>query len=295
MKTTVLRWTLGVLCAVALVYASLGVETDGIRLFGRWRVRHSVRLGAPAPEPQTTKLEQIGTPAEDPAMLALADTPMAGATEELPVVEIAMAGYVPADHVERYTDGQGDAEADLKAARKELAQARKKMKEASEKAGLPWPPKMQPNHGKEEEKPLSETAASTDINPPTTESRGASPPGTATVDNISVYAVEQELVAYTNALRIRKGLAPLIVDQKLMESARAHAAWMTSNGMRHGSSNGIWRGEIIAEGQRTARDAVNAWINSPPHYYQLTNPNHRYIGMTGYTRGGQVYWCGQFK
>lgn len=270
------------------------VETDGIRLFGRWRHRVPAQNTYQPPVIEYEKVHGRDLLNAEKASEEMHTEAPKAPIEEIPMdkpqLEVDPASmavpYVAPDHVEKYTDGQGDAEADLKAARKELNQARKKMKAAAERAGVEWPVKKE-----QVEKVMSATS---DAIPDLKESREPAQ-GTATLDNISVYAVEQELVAYTNALRIKHGLAPLIVDQKLMDSARKHAIWMTGNGMQHGSSNGVWNGEIIAAGQRTARDAVNAWISSPPHYGHLINRNHRYIGMTGYTRGGQVYWCGQFK
>lgn len=281
--------------AAATVLATVEPETDALRLFGRWRSRggfrytpvqaekHSAEMHTTTqPQPvQQQPIEDITVPVDKPVEV---DPASLDSTEG---ITVAMAPYVPADYVERYTDGQEDAEKALEDARKQLNKARKEMKKAAEKAGVEWPVK------KPAQKEEVMSAASDNI-PATTESREPAK-GTATLDNISVYAVEQELVAYANSVRIKHGLAPLIVNQPLMDSARKHATWMCSHGMVHGNSNGVWNGEIIAAGQPTARDAINAWLNSPPHRAHLLGRHHRYVGLTGYTRGGQVYWCGQFK
>jgi uncharacterized protein YkwD len=46
---------------------------------------------------------------------------------------------------------------------------------------------------------------------------------------IELIAVERIVVDRTNAERARYGLPPLEVDEDLMQSARAHATWMTVN------------------------------------------------------------------
>lgn len=277
---------LGLICVglmTATILAAIEPNADALRIFGRWRARGQFRYTPAQAEKHSHEMHTNIQPVQQPIEEILPDP---ADKPQLEVEPASMAApYVAPDHVEKYTDGQGDAEADLKAARKEFNQARKKMKEAAEKAGVEWPPKKQQQK--------EEVAASDNI-PATTESRDPAT-GTATLDNISVYAVEQELVAYANSVRIKHGLAPLIVNQPLMDSARKHATWMCSNGMIHGNSNGVWNGEIIAAGQRTARDAINAWLNSPPHRAHLLGRHHRYVGLTGYTSGGQVYWCGQFK
>jgi uncharacterized protein YkwD len=113
---------------------------------------------------------------------------------------------------------------------------------------------------------------------------------------LALYDIEQELLAYTNAARIRHGLKPLMVDQAVLNSSRSHAIWMSQNGsMTHGRLNGV-SGEIIAAGQPSSESVVNAWLNSPGHRALLLSPSFRFVGMACYRRGnGQIYWCEQFK
>jgi hypothetical protein len=108
------------------------------------------------------------------------------------------------------------------------------------------------------------------------------------VDGWQITETEAAIVKHTNEFRARNGRKPLKVSRKLMGTARRQAWQQTRSGMRHGYTSG-WRGENIAAGQRDAREAVNAWINSSGHRANMLG-NHTYIGVAGY--GGQ--WAQQF-
>ncbi len=106
-------------------------------------------------------------------------------------------------------------------------------------------------------------------------------------------AIERNIVTYTNAERTRAGLVPMEVDEKLVESARRHATWMTLNrNLQHTTQNVA---ENIAMGQRDSREAVADWMSSPGHRANILNGRYRRIGAAAYrTPDGTIYWCQQF-
>jgi uncharacterized protein YkwD len=109
-----------------------------------------------------------------------------------------------------------------------------------------------------------------------------------------LHPVEQRVVEQTNAMRARHGLPPLAVDQRLVQSARAHTAWMTrARRLRHTSRPVA---ENIAMGQHTAHEAVRSWMSSSGHRANILSRNHRRIGVSAYsTADGTVYWTQQFE
>lgn len=109
-----------------------------------------------------------------------------------------------------------------------------------------------------------------------------------------LYAVEEKVVEQTNAMRARYGLPPLAVDQRLVQSARAHTAWMTrARRLRH-TSHPV--AENIAMGQQSAQEAVRSWMSSSGHRANILNRNHRRIGISAYSApDGTVFWTQQFS
>jgi uncharacterized protein YkwD len=109
-----------------------------------------------------------------------------------------------------------------------------------------------------------------------------------------LHAVEERVIEQTNAQRARHGLPPLIVDQRLVQSARAHTAWMTrSRRLRHTSRPVA---ENIAMGQQSAQEAVRSWMSSSGHRANILSRGHRRIGVSAYsTPDGTVFWTQQFE
>lgn len=110
---------------------------------------------------------------------------------------------------------------------------------------------------------------------------------------VTLFPCEREILHYTNAERRRHGLPPLVVDAKLVRTARNHAFWMASaHSMQHG--HGAWA-ENIAQGQASAAQAVNSWMNSSGHRANILNRRHRRIGIAGFRAPcGHIFWCQQF-
>jgi uncharacterized protein YkwD len=109
-----------------------------------------------------------------------------------------------------------------------------------------------------------------------------------------LHPVEENVVEQTNAMRARHGLPPLTVDRRLVQSARAHTAWMTrSRRLRHTSQPVA---ENIAMGQQSAQEAVRSWMSSSGHRANILSRNHRRIGVSAYsTPDGTVFWTQQFE
>lgn len=110
---------------------------------------------------------------------------------------------------------------------------------------------------------------------------------------IKLIPIEKELAERTNAERVRYGLPPLLVDRRLMESARAHCAWMTNNYTLQHTRQAV--AENIAMGQQTSDEAIRSWMSSPGHRANILNPRHRRLGVAAYrSPHGTVFWCQQF-
>jgi uncharacterized protein YkwD len=109
-----------------------------------------------------------------------------------------------------------------------------------------------------------------------------------------LHPVEAKVVEQTNAARARHGLPPLAIDQHLVQSARAHTAWMTrARRLRHTSRPVA---ENIAMGQSTAQEAVRSWMSSSGHRANILNRGYRRIGVSAYTApDGTVFWTQQFE
>jgi uncharacterized protein YkwD len=133
-------------------------------------------------------------------------------------------------------------------------------------------------------------------------------------------AAESEIVRRTNDLRRQHNLPPLLRNAQLDRAALGHTLEMVeydflSHVGRHsgshlkqraqqaGYSQGVLLGENLARGQRTAEEAIEAWLSSPGHRANLLHPNFRDIGVAcleGRVTGpdGQtysaVYWTQNF-
>ena len=104
--------------------------------------------------------------------------------------------------------------------------------------------------------------------------------------------VEKELIVKINAHRVRNGLAELLIDDGLINTARVHCRWMASNrSMTH--SRGV--AENIAAGQTSSEAAVTAWMNSRGHRANILG-RYTSVGVTGHqAANGTWYWCLQLK
>lgn len=104
---------------------------------------------------------------------------------------------------------------------------------------------------------------------------------------------EKDVIANTNAQRAQYGMPPLVVDESLMSTARAHGSWMAgSYSMSHGSY-GV--AENIAMGQWSPGDVLNTWMNSSGHRANILG-GYRRIGVSAFrASNGTIFWCQQFR
>lgn len=118
---------------------------------------------------------------------------------------------------------------------------------------------------------------------------------------------EQEVVSLTNAERAKAGLKALQIDATLSKSAHEKSRDMSVNGYfshtspTYGSPFDMMKkygityksaGENIAQGQRTPKEVVNAWMNSAGHRANIMNASFTHIGV-GYVEKDNV-WTQQF-
>jgi uncharacterized protein YkwD len=138
----------------------------------------------------------------------------------------------------------------------------------------------------------SKTPSKAPINPPAKPAPQAQPKARPAA--FSLNPVEQSVIAQTNAERARHGLPPLAVDQRLVQSARAHTAWMSRARRLQHTSRPV--AENIAMGQQTALEAVRSWMSSSGHRANILSPGHRRIGVSAYSApDGTVFWTQQFE
>ncbi len=139
-------------------------------------------------------------------------------------------------------------------------------------------------------------------------------PGTASAASSkqigAVYAKIQtqradEVVALVNKERAAAGLKPLTVHTNLTKMAKTKAIdmfkhkYFNHNSPNYGSPFDMmdafnityrYAGENIAMGQRTAKEVVEDWMNSPGHKANILNKHYNLIGV-GYYNG---YWVQEF-
>jgi uncharacterized protein YkwD len=128
---------------------------------------------------------------------------------------------------------------------------------------------------------------------PATQTVAPKPQPPAKVAGVTLLAIEENIIYYTNAERASYGLPALDVDAGLMESARQHATWMTLNQSMVHSQQPV--AENIAMGQPDSASVVQCWMNSPGHRANILNQSYRRIGVAAYrTPDGTIFWCQQF-
>lgn len=113
------------------------------------------------------------------------------------------------------------------------------------------------------------------------------------LDEDGLYQIEKNIVEFTNRERERRGLHPLEIDTKLIDSARNQAKWMVKSRRLEHTRKPV--GENIAMGYHTSSDVVRGWMNSSGHRANILNSGYRRIGVAAYkAKDGTVWWCQQF-
>lgn len=115
--------------------------------------------------------------------------------------------------------------------------------------------------------------------------------------------IKQRLLALHNQQRAAKGLSALARVVELDRAAQLHNDYMVKNnnlthdeprrdiGVRAKDQgyNWSWVGENIAQGQRTAEEVMNDWMNSSGHRANILSGNYKDVGF-GVTQAGNVWW-----
>ena len=96
-----------------------------------------------------------------------------------------------------------------------------------------------------------------------------------------IYRISQQRKVY--------GAAQLVANSNLSDQCQSWSESMAKAGVLS-HSNFNYGGEIIASGATTAEQAVQLWMNSPPHRVILLSNDYTMIG-SGYADG---YWTVQF-
>lgn len=123
-------------------------------------------------------------------------------------------------------------------------------------------------------------------------------------------SMETEVVRLVNIERANNGLAPLKENWELSRVARFKSNDMiTKNYFSHTSptygdpfkmmtSFGLkysYAGENIAMGQKTPKEVVQAWMNSPGHRSNILNKNFTEVGVgVSKDTNGAPYWTQMF-
>lgn len=119
----------------------------------------------------------------------------------------------------------------------------------------------------------------------------------------STSAVEAEIVQRTNDLRRAQGRPALKTDPRMHSVAQQ---WSTqqakANKMLHNPQMGSqipagWTlaGENVAYGQKSAKDVVTAWWNSPGHKANMLHESFTHIGVgVAYSASGRAYYTQVF-
>lgn len=108
-----------------------------------------------------------------------------------------------------------------------------------------------------------------------------------------VVSPEMSVVALANQERVKRGLQPLKVNQKMMADAERWSMVQAKTRMHHSR---MGYAENVAFGQPTPYAVNQAWINSRGHRRNMLNPSHQNIGVgLAYSAGGRPYWTEVFN
>ncbi len=131
----------------------------------------------------------------------------------------------------------------------------------------------------------------------------------ADAKKFQVSDTEQGVIDATNAERKEKKLPALVMNPKLMEAARAHAANMVKQSKMAHELDGVnvdtraktagYRfsrlGENVAWNQQTPKDVLAGWMDSKPHRENILNKDFTEIGVAAVANAnGEIYWCQVF-
>lgn len=110
-----------------------------------------------------------------------------------------------------------------------------------------------------------------------------------------------QVLDIVNQERGKEGLAPLAMDESLLESAMLRAAetcldfsHTRPTGMDCFIANAKASGENIAAGSSTAAATMNQWMNSSGHRANIMSSRYKTIGIGCFEQGGTKFWVQMF-
>ncbi len=118
-----------------------------------------------------------------------------------------------------------------------------------------------------------------------------------------------QVLAEINAVRAAKGKAPLVRSAQLDQAAQGHACWMSQTGtFSHEGAGGsmprrriyatgyhtMLSAENIAWGQKSAREVMQAWMESDGHRRNILLSGVDEIGLGVALMNGRVAWVTDF-
>jgi uncharacterized protein YkwD len=126
---------------------------------------------------------------------------------------------------------------------------------------------------------------------------------------VGILTLQADIVTATNQQRTAHGCKALVVDQRLVNAARAHSQYMarTLKFSHTGNAGSAFdyrikaasypspAAENIAYGFRSGAEVVSAWMASPAHRVNLLNCKATTVGVGAvYSRGGAPYYTQDF-
>jgi uncharacterized protein YkwD len=128
-------------------------------------------------------------------------------------------------------------------------------------------------------------------------------------DDLKLTKDEQAIIDLTNAERKKADLPPLKANAQLMAAARSHAANMAkqekaehvlddkkpTDRVKEAGYKYSRFGENVAWNPQDPKEALEGWMNSPPHKEKILNKEYKEIGVAvAKSTKGEPYWIQVF-
>ena len=124
----------------------------------------------------------------------------------------------------------------------------------------------------------------------------------ATAQAGNVEAMENRVIELNNLYRAQAGLAPLVPTDALSNAAGIRVTECGSFFSHTRPDGSEWwtvepdyaYGENLASGYTDADAAVDAWMRSPAHMYNIMSPDFHTMGVGVESIGGTVYYVAEY-
>jgi len=130
-----------------------------------------------------------------------------------------------------------------------------------------------------------------------------------TAEPVEKIYTAQELLSEANKLRTEKGVAPLVIDERLNKSAQWKAQDMVTTGLNHVSSDSTqgftkifgfapsqckYASENIELNTGNYKSPFDWWISSEPHYNAILDVKYDLTGFGVAQVGDKIYYVQHF-